>query len=119
MIDEMKAGNKGQLSKSIGQTIAQQEIMQQLIKEMINGGSVGSKTEKELKLIDQMLEQTKGELINRNITNDLLNRQNLILSKLLDAEKAEIEREFDDKRESKTGTDQTKVNPKSYFEFGN
>jgi hypothetical protein len=119
MIDEMKAGNKGQLSKSIGQTIAQQEIMQQLIKEMINGGSVGSKTEKELKLIDQMLEQTKGELINRNITNDLLNRQNLILSKLLDAEKAEIEREFDDKRESKTGTDQTKVNPKTYFEFGN
>jgi len=117
MIDEMKSGNKGQLSRSIGQTLAQQEIMQQLMREMINSGALGSKASDQLKLIDQMLEQSKNDLVNKNISSTLINRQNLILSKLLDAEKAEIERDLDDKRESKTAKDVNNSNPQGYFEF--
>jgi len=49
----------------------------------------------------------------------LINRQNLILSKLLEAEKSEIERDFEDERESKTANDIKKVNPEGYFEFNN
>lgn len=119
MIDQMKTGNLGKLSKSIGQTLAQQEIMQQLIRDMINGSSVGSKAKEQLKVIDQLLEQSRKELINKNINNELINRQNLILSKLLDAEKSEIERDFEDKRESKTAIDVKKGNPEGYFEYKN
>lgn len=119
MIEEMKKGNSGQLSKTIGQTLAQQEIMQQLMREMINSGALGSKASDQLKIVDQLLEQTRRDLINKNITSEIVNRQNLILSKLLEAEKAEIEREFDDKRESKTALDQQKSNPQGYFEFNN
>jgi hypothetical protein len=119
MIDEMKNGNKGQLSKSIGQTIAQQEIMQQLIREMLNGGNVGKQAEGQLKAIEQLLEQSRRDLINKNINSELINRQNLILSKLLDAEKSEIERDVDDKRESKTALDVKKANPQGYFEYKN
>lgn len=119
MIDQMKKGDNGQLSKNIGQTLAQQEIMQQLMREMINSGTVGSKTSDQLKMIDQLLEQSRKDLINKNITSDFVNRQNLILSKLLEAEKSEIERENDDKRESKTAIDQQKTNPQGYFEFMN
>ena len=117
MIDQMKKGDMGGLSKSIGQTIAQQEIMQQLIQEMLNGKSVGSGAKEQLKLIDQMLEQSRRDLINRNITQDLVNRQNLILSKLLEAEKSEIERDEEDKRESKTASEIKNVSPKGYFEY--
>lgn len=119
MIDQMKKGDTGGLSKSIGQTIAQQEIMQQLIKEMINGKSVGSGAKEQLKMIDQLLEQSRRDIINKNITQELVNRQNLILSKLLDAEKSEIERDQEDKRESKTATDVTISNPEGYFEYKN
>jgi len=119
MIEEMKKGNSGQLSKTIGQTLAQQEIMQQLMREMINSGALGSNASDQLKIVDQLLEQTRRDLINKNITSEIVNRQNLILSKLLEAEKAEIEREFDDKRESKTALDQQKSNPQGYFEFNN
>lgn len=119
MIEEMKKGNSGQLSKAIGQTLAQQEIMQQLMREMINSGALGSKASDQLKIVDQLMEQSRRDLINKNITSEVVNRQNLILSKLLDAEKAEIEREFDDKRESKTALDQQKSNPQGYFEFNN
>jgi hypothetical protein len=119
MIDEMKKGNTGQLSKSIGQTLAQQEILQQLMREMINGGSLSSKASEQLKIVDQMLEQSKMDLVNKNINGELINRQNLILSKLLEAEKSEIERDTDDKRESKTAKDAKNSNPQEYFEFGN
>jgi len=119
MIDQMKKGDMGKMSKSIGQTIAQQEVMQQLIHEMINNSTVGSKTSNQLKAIDQMLEQSRVDLINKRISSELINRQNLILSKLLDAEKAEIERDFDEKRESKTASDVKKEIPEGYFEFNN
>ena len=117
MIDQMKKGDMGKMSKSIGQTLAQQEIMQQLIRDMVNSGSVGSKASDQLKAIDQLLEQSRRDLINKNVTNELINRQNLILSKLLDAEKSEIERDFEDKRESKTAIDVKKGNPEGYFEY--
>jgi len=119
MIDQMKKGDMGKMSKTIGQTIAQQEIMQQLIRDMVNSGSVGSKASDQLKAIDQLLEQSRRDLINKNVTNELINRQNLILSKLLDAEKSEIERDIEDKRESKTAIDIKKSNPQGYFEYNN
>lgn len=119
MIDQMKKGETGKLSKSIGQTIAQQEIMQQLIREMINSGTVGTKTGNSLKVIDQMLEQNRIDLINKRINSEMVNRQNIILSKLLEAEKAEIERDFDDKRESKSVKDYKVSNPQGYFEYNN
>ena len=119
MIDQMKKGDMGKMSKSIGQTLAKQEIMQQLIRDMVNSGSVGSKASDQLKAIDQLLEQSRRDLINKNVTNELINRQNLILSKLLDAEKSEIEMDFEDKRESKTATDVKKSNPEGYFEYNN
>ena len=119
MIDQMKSGNMGKLGKSIGQTIAQQEIMQQLIREMLNGSSVGKEARGQLQAIYQLLEQSRKDLINRNINSELINRQNLILSKLLEAEKSEIERDFEDKRESKTAIDIKKSNPEGYFEYKN
>ncbi len=119
MIDQMKTGDMGKMSKNIGRTLAQQEMMQQLIREMLNSKSVGSKAGEQLKIVDLMLEQTRKDLINKNITSELMNRQNLILSKLLDAEKSEIERDFEEKRESKTAIDVKKVNPEDYFEYKN
>lgn len=119
MIDQMKKGELGKMGKNIGQTIAQQEIMQQMIREMLNGSSMGTKAQEQLKAIDQLLEQSRKELINRNISSELVNRQNLILSKLLDAEKSEIERDIEDKRESKTAIDIQKGNPEGYFEYNN
>jgi hypothetical protein len=118
MIDEVKKGNTGQISKSIGQTLAQQEILQQLMREMMNSGGLSPKASEQLKAVDQMLEQSKRDLINKNINGELINRQNLILSKLLDAEKADIERDKDDRRESKTAKDVRNVNPQEYLEFG-
>lgn len=119
MIDQMKSGKTGNLSRNIGETIAQQEIMQQLLRDMMNGNTVGSAAQQQLKSVEQMIEESRKDLINKNITGELINRQNKILSRLLEAEKSEMERGQDDERESKTAEDIKGRNPESYFEYKN
>jgi hypothetical protein len=57
------------------------------------------------KLTKQM-EQTESDLVHKKIQQETLIRQQDILTKLLEAEKAERERELDTQRESKGGKDQ-------------
>jgi len=55
-------------------------------------------------------------LMNRSINAETIKRQNLITTRLLEAEKAEMEREFDDKRESESA-DEFYSNPVKFFEY--
>ena len=82
----------------------------------MNEGGVGSDAKKTLQQIDNMLEQNRKELISKSINAQTLARQNLITTRLLEAEKAEMERDFDDKRESKSA-DEFYSNPLKFFEY--
>ena len=63
-----------------------------------------------------MLEQNRKELMNKSINAETIARQNLITTRLLEAEKAEMEREFEDKRESESA-DEFYSNPVKFFEY--
>ena len=115
MIDQMKNGNSQKMGQQMGQSLMQHEMMQQMLREMMNG-NVGSETKKQLQQIDNMLEQNRKELMNKSINAQTLARQNQITTRLLEAEKAELEREFEDKRESETADD-FYSNPVKYFEY--
>ncbi len=117
MIDQMKSGNMQGISKQLGHTLAQQEVMQQLIREMMGSSEVGSSAKEQLKMIDQLMESNKQDIITRNISAQTINRQNMILNKLLDAEKSEMERDVEDERESKTANDKFYSNPDLFFQY--
>lgn len=117
MIEQMKQGKTGNMSEQIGKTLAQQEMMQQMIRDMMMNSEVGSSAKEQLKQIQQLLDENHHDLINKNITSELINRQNSILNKLLKAEKAEMERDMDNERESKTALDKFYSNPIQYFEY--
>ncbi len=73
-----------------------QKIMQQMDakeKEQLGGG-------KQLGEMQKMMEQTEKELFNKKLTNETLMRQQEILTRLLESEKAERKQEQDDKREA-------------------
>ena len=91
-------------------------MMQQMLREMMNNGSVGSEGKKTLQQIDDMLEQNRKELMSKSINAQTLKRQNLITTRLLEAEKSEIEREYEDKRESESAED-FYSNPMQFFEY--
>jgi hypothetical protein len=116
MIEQMKNGNPQNMSQQMGQSLMQHEMMQQMLRELMNDGSVGSDAKKGLQQIDNLLEQNRKELISKSINAQTLARQNLITTRLLEAEKAEMEREFEDKRESQTA-DEFYSNPIKFFEY--
>lgn len=116
MIEQMKNGSPQNMSQQLGQSLMQHEMMQQMLRELMNDGGVGSDAKSQLQQIDNMLEQNRRELISKSVNAETLARQNLITTRLLEAEKAEMEREFEDKRESETADD-FYSNPLKFFEY--
>lgn len=99
-------GNQGNMSEQLAKMARQQQMIRQAL-EQINRdenkdgkGGLGN-----LDKISKEMEQTEHDLVNRKITDEALKRQQQIQSRLLEAEKAEQEREQDQQRESHTGKD--------------
>ncbi|RIJ48644.1 hypothetical protein D1614_08915 [Maribellus luteus] len=116
MIQQMKEGGSQGMNQQLGESLMQHEMMQQMIREMMNNGSVGSGARNTLQQIDKMLEENRKELMNKSINAQTIKRQNLITTRLLEAEKAEMEREFEEKRESESA-DEFYSNPVKFFEY--
>lgn len=97
---EKKGGKlNSEQCKSLSQLSQQQERirkrLQELRDELCNSGKKGNVD----KLIKQM-EENETDIVNNKITQETLRRQEEILSRLLEAEKAEREREEEPKKES-------------------
>jgi hypothetical protein len=95
-----KKGKNGKSSKGLAQLAAQQEMIRQRMGEIREELS-GDKNAKDN--IDQMMkkmEENEVDIINDQITRETLLRQESIMSRLLEAEKAQRERDQDKKRQS-------------------
>ena len=103
-----KPGSSGQNmlglgNKEIAKMAAEQTAIRQRLEQLRNemnkeGQGLGNK----LNPLINELEQQEKELINRNINNLMINRQRDIMTRLLESEKAIMERGFEEKRESKS-----------------
>ncbi|MFU8843053.1 MAG: DUF4175 family protein, partial [Bacteroidales bacterium] len=93
---EGQQGRTGQsMSEQLARTAAEQEFirneMRKLAEQLDKAGEFG--TSRELKKIMEDMEQTETDLVNKMITQETLTRQKQILTRLLESEKAEMERE--------------------------
>ncbi|MCC8410909.1 hypothetical protein LJ707_18355 [Mucilaginibacter sp. UR6-1] len=103
-------GKSGQGQNSMSEQLArmarqQQQIRQaldQINREQNKDGRNGSGN---LDKISKEMEQTENDIVNRRITEETVKRQQQIQTRLLDAEKAEQQREQDNKRQSAAGKD--------------
>ncbi|WP_207421717.1 DUF4175 family protein [Desertivirga brevis] len=95
---------KGQMSEQMARMAREQQLIRQSLQEINRDlnkdgkGGLGN-----LDKLAKEMEQSETDLVNKKIQQETLNRQQEILTKLLNAEKAEKERELDNKRESKQG----------------
>lgn len=91
-----------EFSEQFAKMVAQQEqirrMMQQYADELkqSSAGQAG----KELDDIMQKMEQTEHDLVNKTITEQTLMRQQQIMTRLLEHEKAQMQREKDNRRQS-------------------
>ena len=95
-------GNAEQLARMAEQ---QASIRRQLaeLNSLLNSKGMGNA--KELKELQEKMDRTETDLVNKRMTNELLLRQKEILSRLLEAEKSLREQEQDDKRTSRSAAD--------------
>lgn len=106
-----KIGDKSslQMSEEFARMAAQQEMirrmMQEYGQELKQGDSGNSKLLKEIDQILKQMEQTETELVNKVITQQTINRQQQILTRMLEHEKADMQREREERRESREGKD--------------
>ncbi len=123
MKQRMKDGQMqpGQMSEEFAKMAAQQaalrrylqQIQDQLKKEEGgNGNELG-----DLKKLQELMEQTEKELVYKQLETETLKRQQDILTRLLESEKAERERDQDNKRESHAGQDPPQGIPPSMEEY--
>jgi len=107
----LEIGKKG--SKSLAKMAAQQAKIRQELNQLKEGKQGNNR---EINELSKLMEQNETDIVNKRITQETINRQKKILTKLLESEKAEREREWDDKRESKEGKKEEERNPKFFFE---
>ena len=97
---------RGQMSEQLAKLAREQQLIRQEM-EQINAEEAksGTRVMPDAEKTSQQMEQTEKDLVNRKITDDALKRQQQIQTRLLEAEKAEQEREQDEQRQSHAGKD--------------
>ncbi len=115
----MKDGKKGKkgMSKEFAQAAARQAAMRKALEELQKDKQEQGQGSEELqKIIDEM-DKMEVDLLNKRLDNQLLKRQTDIETRLLEAEKAERQREWDDKRKSTTAQEVERKLPPSLEKY--
>lgn len=119
-MEQMRQGmqqGKRPLSKELAKMAAQQQALRRALQELSDAKeAAGEKPSKELKEIQEMMDQTEEDLVNKRISNETLERQKEITTRLLEAEKAEREQEMSNERESQTAQQQSGDESQKAFE---
>lgn len=118
-----KQGNQGSVPKgTMSEEFAKMAQQQQMIREALQKlnqeeNKDGKGSPGNLNQIVQDMKATEADLINKRLENETIKRQQGLMTKLLDADKATREQDQDGKRESKAGNDLPPSYTKQYLEF--
>ena len=118
-IQELKGSGKSgrQMSEELAEMAAEQERIRKALQEMEkkmkeNGGKAPGGGQ-----IPAKMEQTEMDLVNKQLTDQLIKRQQDILTRLLETEKSAREQDLDDERKGETAKDYNKEIPKAFEEY--
>lgn len=109
-------GQGGASAEELAKMAAEQEqirrMMQESLKDTENdgGGTPGGDAA-------EKMEETETDLVNKNITAETLERQQQILDKMLEFEKAEQQREQDEQRQANEAKNYELSNPDGFSEY--
>ncbi len=128
MLQDLKDGKQPQGKQSGGQSLseqlaraaAQQEAIRNHLRSMADElKKQGLGNSKELDDLQRKMEQSESDIVNKMISRETINRQQEILTRLLEHEKAEMEREMEERRESNEAKNQKFSNPNPFFKYNN
>ena len=118
-----KKQGAGSQSEQFARMAARQEAIRRMTQEYLskmqkegghNSGEMGN-----LQRMMREMEQTEKELVNKILNQETINRQRNITTRMLQSERAEMEREKEDKRESKQGKEVPRTPPTDWLQQQN
>ena len=115
-IQQLSKGGKGGrgLSEELSRLAAEQAAIRQMLKGMQDGNKgteAGKEVNKQLEELMQKMDETETDLVNKRVNPTTLNRQNEIVTRLLESEKAMRQQEEDPKRQAQAAQTQLRRNP--------
>lgn len=110
-------GSSGGISQELAKMAAQQEAIRKEMQKMANELNKDGKDGAGMNKMLEKMEETETDLVNKQISQETLMRQQEILTRLLESEKAEKEREMDEKRQSNEAKNENYSNPEDFFEY--
>ncbi|WP_017730993.1 DUF4175 family protein [Nafulsella turpanensis] len=119
-IQQLKQSGKSgrQLSEELARLAAEQEKIRQALQELeekYGNGKPGSKPGN--KGVQEQMEETESDLVNKRLSRELIERQQEILTRLLETEKGMRERGKDDERKGETAKDYERKIPEAFEEY--
>ncbi len=130
MLDQMKndmeggkkQGSNGQRGKSDSERFAraaakQREIRKQLEELRKEMQSQGNPAEKSIGETLEQMDETEEDLVNKILNENIIKRQQEILSRLLEHEKAKREQEYEKKRKAEKAKNDKSSNPAEFLEY--
>ncbi len=116
MGEKQKSG-EGLSSKDFAQAAARQAALRKALQEMRDSKGEQGKGGKELQEIIDQMDKIEEDLVNKRLDSEMFMRQQEILTRLLEAEKAEQQREYDNKRKAEQAQAKRRELPPSLQEY--
>ncbi len=117
--DLKKSGKTGrELSQELAKLAAEQEMIRRELQKMgdqLEGGKPGENGKMQDAI--KKMEETEKDLVNKRITEETLERQEEIVTRLLEAEESMRERELSEEREGERAKDFEKRIPAAFEEY--
>lgn len=106
-----KEGNAEELAKLAQEQGRIRRILQEIMDSQ-KGNEIGKQLGDQVKDLIKKMDQTETDIVNKNITQQTINRQKDIQTRLLESEKALRQQEEDEKRKAETAREVPKMIPK-------
>jgi hypothetical protein len=119
-LNEMQGKQKsgeGLSSKDFAEAAARQAALRKALQDMRNAKGEQGKGGKELQEIIDQMDKIEEDLVNKRLDNEMFMRQQEILTRLLEAEKAEQQREYDNKRKAEIAQEKRRELPPALQDY--
>jgi uncharacterized protein with von Willebrand factor type A (vWA) domain len=105
------------MSEQLARLAAEQEAIRMQLRKITEEYKRGGENTQALDQLQREMERTELDIVTRNITRQTIQRQQRILTRLLEHEKAQLQREQEERREGTTAKNYQISNPADVFEY--
>jgi hypothetical protein len=112
-----ESGKPMSVSEQLARLAAEQEAIRNQLKGLADELKQGGEDGRALDQLQRDMERTELDIVTRNVTRQTIQRQQRILTRLLEHEKAQLQREQEERREGTTAKYYELSNPADIFEY--